>query len=768
MNQMLLYVIIGLVVSLAGFGGFKLIGNKEKKAPLPETDTDQRELVYSCGDDALIQFYEAAATDEERQQIAGFAAELIARKQAGEADGGAEEAGDAPTEDLDEVDLDALVAEMKALGSLTGQPVEQEAAAAAAPAADEAELVAAGIAALHEPGAAVSQPEAAPPQEEAAAAPAAPAAAGLSLIAAGVAAASRKSAPAEEPPAETETEYPAAVEAADLEAAAPVEAEPAPAEEEIPVEEPAPAPRRELDGLGLIAAGLAAVSPKSAPAEQPAPAAAAEETAPAAAAAEAAPAEAAETAAAEPVIETEDEDDELIRAQVEFARAQTAEPPLKQAETPAQQADAFTQQADAAIVAILGGAGIGSLLDPADKPAGAEAPSLSEDAEALIPEEPGETPPEPEAEAPAPLVLPEEEDPLIAVEEEAALIDEEEPLPASAPAADAAAAGDDAPPADAPFDLFGQRDYSGSDGLGVLQNACITTSVAATAADAEAIAAVKAAGAAAPGPRFCPYCGAEVEGDGHFCVICGSRLDDLPPQETPAPQPEAEADRPASETRVGDDVYDVVDDSVGEAPEAQSVTAAQSQALAADNTEDMTLAELAKLDYTERVARLREDFAANRSTTDFWALDMTEEAAADHRAGVKFTVPQQDELPSSVALAQAQAKAEAETLALAQAEAEARAQAQAEAEARAQAQAEAEARAKAEAEAKAQAEAQAKAEAEARAQAQAEAEAKAQAEAAAVEETHTYSSADDIIASVRELEKRVLAELELDYHDHKK
>ncbi|MBQ1343276.1 MAG: hypothetical protein IIY40_03850, partial [Firmicutes bacterium] len=125
MNQMLIYLIIGLVVSLAGLGGFRLIGSKEKK---DQPDDAQRELVYSCGDEALIQFYESAANDEEREQIAGFAAELIARNQ--RLDKSAPDEGLAEAlADPDDVDMDALAAEMAALGSLTGRPEEDTFAA---------------------------------------------------------------------------------------------------------------------------------------------------------------------------------------------------------------------------------------------------------------------------------------------------------------------------------------------------------------------------------------------------------------------------------------------------------------------------------------------------------------------------------------------------------------------------------------------------------------------------------------------------------------
>ena len=178
MNQMLIYLAIGLAVILAGIGGFSAIGKKEKK-DLP--DSSQRDLVYSCGDEALIQFYEAAATDEEREQIAGFAAELIARNQ------GLKQAPGEEVSDLDNVDMDALRAEMEALGSMTGQIVVGE----------EEALDLTG------------------------------AAAGLGLISAGVAAASRKAPPEEAEEAEDE----AAAPAPDL---------------------------ADLDGLGLMLAGVTA------------------------------------------------------------------------------------------------------------------------------------------------------------------------------------------------------------------------------------------------------------------------------------------------------------------------------------------------------------------------------------------------------------------------------------------------------------------------------------------------------------------------------
>ena len=176
MNQMLIYLIIGLAVSLAGLGGFRLIGSKEKKdAP----DDAQRELVYSCGDEALIQFYESAVTDEEREQIAGFAAELIARNQRLDKSAPDDFIPDLPeagspeeVADLDDADMDALAAEMAALGSRTGQSEDTFAADDKAETRDLSGaaaglgLIAAGLfAASHDPEP-QTEPEEEPAEEE--------------------------------------------------------------------------------------------------------------------------------------------------------------------------------------------------------------------------------------------------------------------------------------------------------------------------------------------------------------------------------------------------------------------------------------------------------------------------------------------------------------------------------------------------------------------------------------------------------------------------
>ena len=938
MNQMLIYLIIGLVVSLAGLGGFRLIGSKEKK---DQPDDAQRELVYSCGDEALIQFYESAANDEEREQIAGFAAELIARNQ--RLDKSAPDEGLAEAlADPDDVDMDALAAEMAALGSLTGRPEEDTFSAD-----DKSDtpdlggaaglgLIAAGLfAASHEPEA-EAEPDAEPEAEEEEEPDADLAAAldwaelspkaeaepekeldGLGLIAAGLSAASHEQ--EAEPEAEAEPATDIAPE--DTDEADDIELEriedaavAGPAEPEA---EPEPEPEKELDGVGLIAAGLfAGLAHQEQPKEQPEPEEAPVEEAPVEEApteeapteeatieeapveeapveeapteeapveeapveeapveeapaeeapaeeapAEEAPAEEApveeapveeapaeeapveeapveeapiEEAPAEeaPVEEApieeapaeeapaeeapaeeapaEEEDDELIRAQVAFAEAQTEEPPLKKGPTPEERADFFTKQADAAIAAILGGSAAGlfglSQEDKAaeeDHPFAAEAPAAepapaAEDAQEVAPieeapveeaiaeeapieeapveEAPAEEAPIEEApveEAPieeAPIEeAPVEEAPIEeAPVEEAPVEDapvEEAPIEETpveeAPAEEAPAEEapvDEAPVEEAPteeapagetpppFDFFGKRDYSGKDGLGVVSDAQITTSIAPTAAASAEIAAVKARAAGpAPAMMSCPYCGAQVEVGSHFCIICGSALDapPAPPVKHALVEPEfatqPAADLSASgdefgffrreqarindvtalEARVGDEAYSNVDAEVGDAPEVRRQPAA-----AAENAMEMTQAELAMKEYTQQVNSLAEDFAAKRSTTDFWQLDMTKEAAADHRAGVTYTSQYSSQLPEMLAAARRQAAEEA---------------------------------------------AAAAAEAAAKAQEQMAETPPAFAHDISFDDTQAFSATEDIMASVRELEKRIMADLELDFKDTKK
>ncbi|MBO7667418.1 MAG: hypothetical protein J6T26_03045, partial [Firmicutes bacterium] len=307
-----------------------------------------------------------------------------------------------------------------------------------------------------------------------------------------------------------------------------------------------------------------------------------------------------------------------------------------------------------------------------------------------------------------------------------------------APVEEAPAAGE----TPQPFDFFGKRDYSGKDGLGVVGDAHITTSIAATAAASADIAAMKArANGPAPAMMSCPYCGAQVEVGSHFCIICGSALD-APPEPAVKPslvepefatQPAADfsggaddfgyfqreqaniKDVPALEARVGDDAYDSVDDEVGDAPEVRRQPFA-----AAENAMEMTLAEQALAEYTQQVNSVAEDFAAKRSTTDFWQLDMTKEAAADHRAGVKYTSQYSSQLPEMLAAARKQAEAEAAAAA-----------------------------------------------AEAQIQAAPETP-PAFAHDISFDDTQAFSATEDIMASVRELEKRIMADLELDFKDNKK
>ena len=138
---------------------------------------------------------------------------------------------------------------------------------------------------------------------------------------------------------------------------------------------------------------------------------------------------------------------------------------------------------------------------------------------------------------------------------------------------------------------------------------------------------------------------------------------------------------------------------------------------------EMTLAEQAKAEYTQQVNSLAEDFAAKRGTNDFWQLDMAKEAAADHRAGVTYTSQYSSQLPEMLAAARRQA---AEAAAAAAAEAAAEAQLQ-----------------------------------------QAETP-PAFAHDFSFEDTQAFSATEDIMASVRELEKRIMADLELDFKDSKK
>ena len=114
---------------------------------------------------------------------------------------------------------------------------------------------------------------------------------------------------------------------------------------------------------------------------------------------------------------------------------------------------------------------------------------------------------------------------------------------------------------------------------------------------------------------------------------------------------------------------------------------------------------------------LAEDFAAKRSTTDFWQLDMTQEAAADHKAGVKYTSQYSSQLPEMLAAARKQAEAEA---------------------------------------------------AAAAEQAKSAETPPAFAHDFSFEDTQAFSATEDIMASVRELEKRIMADLELDFKDSKK
>ena len=880
MNQMLIYLIIGLAVSLAGFGGFRLIGNKEKK---DQPDDAQRELVYSCGDEALIQFYESAVSDEEREQIAGFAAELIARNERLEKSAPDEGTPDEGA-DMDDADMDALAAEMAALGSVTGRPEEDTFAAAdkagtgvPGGAAAGLGLIAAGLfAASHEPEA---EPEAEPEDDEpdadrAAAldwAELAPKAEpeqeldGLGLINAGLFAASHEPEPVPEPEIHEE----AAEAGAGADGAEDIESERAAAGLTAAPEaedEPETEPEQELDGRGLIFAGLAAalaqqeqpapevpveeVPIKEAPVEEapveevpieeaPVEEAPVEEVPVEEAPAEEAPVEEvpAEEASVEeaPVEEVPvaEEDDELIRAQIAFAEAQTEEPPLKKGPTPEERADFFTKQADAAIAAILGGSAAGLLnlsqdekAAEEDLPFAAEAPAAepapaAEDApvaapaeeapaeeapaeeapieEAPIEEAPVEEAPVEEApieeapieEAPieeAPIEeAPIEEAPAEEAPVEEALVEEapveeapieeasveevpveeapveeapveeapiedapveeapvEEAPAEEAPAEEAPAAGE----TPLPFDFFGKRDYSGKDGLGVVGDACITTSIAATAADSADIAAMKARAAApAPAMMSCPYCGAQVEVGSHFCIICGCALD-APPEPPVKPtlvepefstRPAADLsgagdgsgffrreqatinEVPALEARVDDEAFADVDAEVGDAPQVRRQPFA-----AAENTMEMTLAEQAKAEYTQQVNSLAEDFAAKRGTNDFWQLDMAKEAAADHRAGVTYTSQYSSQLPEMLAAARRQA---AEAAAAAAAEAAAEAQLQ-----------------------------------------QAETP-PAFAHDISFEDTQSldaFSPTEDIMASVRELEKRIMADLELDFKDTKK
>ena len=174
---------------------------------------------------------------------------------------------------------------------------------------------------------------------------------------------------------------------------------------------------------------------------------------------------------------------------------------------------------------------------------------------------------------------------------------------------------------------------------------------------------------------------------------------------------------PALETRVGDEAYNTVDTEVGDAPEVRRQPFA-----AAENALEMTQAELAKKEYTQQVNSLAEDFAAKRSTTDFWQLDMTQEAAADHRAGVKYTSQYASQLPEMLAAARRQAESEA---------------------------------------------AAAAAEAVAKAQEQIAETPPAFAHDISFDDTQAFSATEDIMASVRELEKRIMADLELDFKDKK-
>ena len=330
---------------------------------------------------------------------------------------------------------------------------------------------------------------------------------------------------------------------------------------------------------------------------------------------------------------------------------------------------------------------------------------------------------------------PMEEPPAEEVPTEEAPIDEapiEEALADEAPIEETPAEGSpvaEAPAADSgelPFDFFGKRDYSGKDGLGVVQDACITTSKAGPAADHAAIATLKAQAEGRvqePSLMVCPYCGSVVDVGSHFCIICGSALDETGAAmaaavASQAPVQSADAlVEPDFESRLEDESLAAEDVDFGAAPEVRIQPGASEE-----NPLELTAAEIAKKEYTQQVATLAEDFAAKRSTTDFWELDMTKEAAADHKAGVKFTNQYSTQLPDILA-AQAEAAAESaapavtappifsEDVVFADPEPE------------------------------------------------------PEPERDPLEETMVFSPTDDIMASVRELEKRIMADLDLDIKD---
>ena len=75
MLNILIYLGIGLLVIAICLLGFSSVGKRERK---DDPRIAQEEMVMNCGDESLIQLYKNAVSDEDRAEIAGFAAAAMA------------------------------------------------------------------------------------------------------------------------------------------------------------------------------------------------------------------------------------------------------------------------------------------------------------------------------------------------------------------------------------------------------------------------------------------------------------------------------------------------------------------------------------------------------------------------------------------------------------------------------------------------------------------------------------------------------------------